>query len=250
MVLGGLLALVGAAPARAQAGGMRFVFEPFPPFNVVQDGARPTGLLIEMLRLLCQGGADCLPETPQVLPFRRALQEAATRPMTAMVGLYRHPDREPLYRWVGPLYESHLVLFARSDSPIQLHKLDDARRWRIGVQKDSTHHLFLRGLGFRNLEPTSGGDSKLSSTNLQMLLAGRFDLWLATEESAIAKAELSGEDPRKLRVALTVQQQGLWLALNPQTPEAQVRDWQERVAAFRQTPAYAALLQRFIKPRE
>lgn len=59
----------------------------------------------------------------------------------------RLPEREELFKWVGPIGPDDWVLLARGDSPINLTSLDQARQYNIGAYKGDAIAEHLDGQG-------------------------------------------------------------------------------------------------------
>ena len=47
----------------------------------------------------------------------------------------RLPEREELFKWVGPIGPDDWVLLARGDNPINLTSTDRARQYTVGAYK-------------------------------------------------------------------------------------------------------------------
>lgn len=222
------------------------VTEGFPPFNYEEADGRVTGFSTELVRLLCIQTKDCGSIT--LLPWSRAYVMALERPGHALFSVYRRPERETSFKWVGPLTKARVVFFARSDSSLIINSLDDARRvHKIGVQKDSIHHLYLMKQGFKNLEVVASSDRNTGNANLRMLLAGRFDLWMATEMSGYDKVRRMGISSDRIKPMLTLFTEDLYIAFNVATPDAEIQRWQAALDQQRKTPAYRRLAQQFLR---
>ena len=61
----------------------------------------------------------------------------------------RLPEREELFKWVGPIGPDDWVLLARGDSPINLTSLDQARQYTVGAYKGDAIAEHLEGQGLQ-----------------------------------------------------------------------------------------------------
>src|SRR5690606_37456636 len=83
----------------------------------------------------------------------------------------RLPEREELFKWVGPIGPDDWVLLARADSPISLGSLEEATRYEIGAYKGDAISEYLLEKGVEH--STSLRDQE----NARKLVAGQIDLW-------------------------------------------------------------------------
>ncbi len=61
----------------------------------------------------------------------------------------RSAEREPLFRWAGPVGRARLVLYARADDARALSRLDEAQGTRIGAARGSLPASLLRAAGLQ-----------------------------------------------------------------------------------------------------
>ena len=239
-----LLTVLLCGAARGEE--ITLVTEGFPPYNFEEPGGRVTGFSTELVRNICKQTRDC--GNINLLSWNRAYAMAQTQANHALFSVYRRPERENSFKWVGPLTKAKVVFFARQDSPLKIDSLDDARKVKtIGVQRNSVHHLYLQSQGFHNLDVTASTDKDIGNTNLHMLLAGRFDLWMATETSTYDKAKRMGIDPLAIRPVFTLFTEDLYIAFNPATPDAVIVRWQTALDEIRKTPTYNELVRQFMQ---
>ena len=164
-----VIAILTFAPCGASA-AERLVLttEENPPYNFVEDGA------------IVGIGADAAREALSraqiayefaLLPWSRAYERALAEPDVCVFSINRTPARESLFQWIGPISSGGWALFAAQDAPIEALNEEDAKRFRIGVTRNTAIHHFLIERGFENLEP-------VESTRINMLKLdrGRIDL--------------------------------------------------------------------------
>lgn len=106
-----------------------------------------------------------------LLPWKRALMMAQTRPHTCVYSTSRTPEREALFKWVGPTDEAEWQFWGRADHRFPLNTLDDARRLRIGTYLGDARDEYLRSHGFK-VDAVSD-----DAVNPHKLLLNRIDLW-------------------------------------------------------------------------
>lgn len=167
-----LVGLMLSACAAAQAGPAQLYLatEHSPPASMVEDG-RVTGFAAEKVHaIMARAG---VPYTIEVLPWKRAYSAALERPDACVFSTTRTPERERLFKWVGPTDEADWVLMGRADQLPVVRTLDDARNYRIGTYNGDARDEYLRARGFQ-VDP-----APRDAINPRKLLAGRIDLWAA-----------------------------------------------------------------------
>lgn len=179
------------------------------PYSM-RDGDRVTGISTDMVREIL--GRSGIAYTIDVLPWKRAYTEALERNDGCVYSTTRTPEREPLFKWVGPIGEADWVLMARADRKLQLQTLDDARPYRIGTYNGDARDVYLRERGF-HVDPAPN-----DLTNPRKLMLGRIDLWAAsTSRSAVTLERLGYAD--KIVPVLVFNRIRIYLACNRAVPD-------------------------------
>ncbi|NRR29458.1 ABC transporter substrate-binding protein [Oxalobacteraceae bacterium] len=214
------VALAGAAGA---AEPVRLVSSENPPFAYAGAVAGQVhGVSTEMAREAARRASVSASVT--LLPWPRAYSRAQTDADTCVFPVARLPEREALFRWIGPLNKNRWVLFARPDFLAPITSVPEARRYRIGGLLQDGPSLFLLGQG---VEVDQVATNEL---NLNKLMAGRIDLWATgfLRGKMIAAKAGAGE----LKVAHTLRDVDHYMACNPKLPAATLAALEQAVAAM------------------
>lgn len=206
LLLAGSTAFAGAAPA---APALYITTEYSPPTSM-QEGEQVIGSATDKVReALTRAG---VPYTLELLPWKRAYNAALLRADACVYSTTRTPERERLFKWVGPTDEGDWVLLGRADRNYHLTTLEDARGMRIGTYNGDARDEFLRARGFR-VDPAPN-----DMINPQKLLMNRIDLWAAgfrRGSSVLAANGWAG----KIVPVLTFNRVRLYLACNLAVPD-------------------------------
>jgi polar amino acid transport system substrate-binding protein len=197
-----------ASPAQA----LDLLTEDNAPFNYA-DGQQVTGLSTEILQEM--GKRANVPMKMQVLPWARAYQSALNLPDTCVYSTVKLPEREALFKWVGPLTVNKWALFAKSDFNKPINTIEDAKHYRIGGVTMDAKAMYLKSLGFANIDLV--GDDNL---NLAKLIAGRIDLWISGLYKGKESAAHVGS--KMVKPVMVVREVDYYLACNPKTPDATI----------------------------
>ncbi|MCG7537217.1 transporter substrate-binding domain-containing protein [Pseudoalteromonas sp. OOF1S-7] len=86
-------------------------------------------------------------------PWARALNSARSQPNTLIYSMAKTPQREALFQWIGPVALFNLG-FVTNQSPrkIQIKTLEDAKQYRLAVQREDVAAQVLHSLGFEFIE--------------------------------------------------------------------------------------------------
>lgn len=156
-------------------------------------------------------------------PWSRLQEMAEHQPGFAVYSLSRSAEREPRFKWVGPLSEIQLVLLKMPGNPIELRSLEDARKYSVGSVAGTSVSQYLEKRGFGVKHVLSGAPAKLQ--------AGEFDLWATTNPAGDYEAGKAGIG--KLEVALSMSSTQLYLAMNKETPDEVVQQLQSTLDQMR-----------------
>jgi polar amino acid transport system substrate-binding protein len=177
-------------------------------------GTRVTGIATDKVREAMQrAGIDY---SIDLLPWKRAYLAALQRPDTCVYSTSRTPEREMLFKWVGPTDIGQWVLMARADSKLKLNSLEDARGLRIGTYNGDARDAYLRARGFR----VDAANEDIA--NAGKLLLDRIDLWAASLRSGSTILARYGYD-KKIVPLLVFNRIELYLACNPAVPDTVVK---------------------------
>lgn len=226
-ILAALIALAGSG-ATAAAGSLTLTTEEAPPYSQQQaDGIH--GIAADGVAELMRRAGQ--PYRMTLRPWQRAYQEALTDRQTCVFATVRTPEREPHFKWVGPIAVMDWVLYALVARHLHLRTLDEARALTIGSYNADVRDSFLRARGFRV-------DSVWSNAhNPQRLANGRIDLWASDPYVAyplIVAAGLAG----KIEPVLTFQHSELYLACNRGVDDVRI----DRLNRLLQTMAHDGTL--------
>jgi len=224
--------------------------EQLPPLNMEADG-RVTGFSSELLDLMAAEAG--IPLRKQVLPWARAYDRAVRNSDVILYSLVRTPERENLFRWVGPISPRRIVLYRWADrNDIVLKSLDDARPYRIGSTLESASTKLLEKVGFTALPATdaAGGGLELGvndEINMRKFIAKRFDLLVSLDWAAAYNAKNAGVDPALLVPALVLDESSsYWYGLNPGTDPEVAKRLDQALVKLKGDGHYNQLRQKYL----
>lgn len=184
--------------------------EDSPPYNMLVEG-NVVGIGADKVVLMMQRVKQAY--TLQVLPWRRAYEDALKNPNACVFSTTRTPEREALFKWVGPLAYNEWVLYGRADAHLSVNALEDARPYLIGAYNGDVREQYLRNQGFKV-------DTVIAdSLNPKRLMMGRIDLWVSGRYDGAVLIDQGGFHGRIVPL-LTFFRSELYLACNRQVSDA------------------------------
>ncbi len=205
------LALMLAAAAAAHAQPRLYLVTEHAPPGSMLVGDQVGGFITDRVRdILKRTGIDY---SIELLPWKRAYTAALQRSDACVYATTRTPEREGLFKWVGPLMQADWVLMGRAGHHYNLRTLDDARGLRIGTYNGDVRDDYLRARGF-NVDPAPN-----DLVNPPKLLAGRIDLWAASLRPDSRVLEQNGWAGKVVPV-LVFKRVKVYLACNRALPDA------------------------------
>ena len=174
----------------------------------------------------------------EILPWKRAYLLAQYQVDTCVYSTTRVPERETLFKWVGPTHENDWTLFGRADRDYRIASIEDARKYRIGAYNGDVRSDALIAQGFI----VDTVQDKLA--NPRKLLVNRIDLWASSVRVGSAIVAENGWGKQIVPV-LTFKRTGLYLACNPGVPDALVAKMNATLRAMNSEGVSAAIERKY-----
>ncbi|MBC3951473.1 ABC transporter substrate-binding protein [Pseudomonas sp. DOAB1069] len=204
--------------------------ENLPPYNMAIDGknfaqeSNIEGIAAQVVRETFKRAGISYSMTLR-FPWERIYKLALEKPGYAVFSTARLPEREKLFKWVGPVGSYDWILLARGDSPIKLTSLEQAKAYRIGAYKGDAIGERLLAQGLNPILLLRDQD------NAKKLVNGQIDLWAAGDPTGPYLARIEGVTG--LKTVLRFNHADLYLALNKATPDDVVNKLQASLDQLR-----------------
>ena len=219
-----ILFLLSTVPATAQE--LTIYTENNPPASYVVNG-RLEGIAVEAVRKILHHLNQ--PDTIEIVPWARGYNLALKQPNVALFSTTRLPQREKLFKWVGPLYTQKWAFFKKKGSRFNISSLEDAKKVdRIGTYRQDAKKMFLEKNGFTNLVDTTD-----NTINAIHLLNGNIDLWVSSDFNMPYIARQAGVDPDKIETAFIIRSVDNYIVFSLPTPDAIVNEWQRALGEIK-----------------
>jgi polar amino acid transport system substrate-binding protein len=216
--------------------------EIFPPYQYYDENLKLTGISVEIIEALKKeiNSKDSIKKVPWV----RGLKITKKKKNSALFSMLRTPEREKLYKWVGPLVDLSVVFFKKTGSKIVLNSLEDAKKvGKIGVTRDVANYEILSAKGFKNLDVMQNGPDE---KNIIKLVKGRIDLWASTYFGGMYSGKNLGYDGMIEPIPdVTAFEGQLYLAFNSKTDDSVIKRWQSGLDRIKSNKTYDKIISKY-----
>ena len=211
-------------------GKLSFITENYAPYNYRKNG-KTQGTTVELLlRMFRQAGTDRGLDDIEVMNWARGYNLAQTRENTVLFSTTRTESRENLFKWVGPIAPTRILIVGKKESGITISTFEDMKQYRIGAVRDDIGELLLLNNG---IEPGNIYRTNSSSNTAKMLIAGRIDLWAYEGRVAFFNLREQGENPDDYEVLKVLEESHLYFAVQKDTSDTLVRRLQKALDEVR-----------------
>ncbi len=216
------------------AAPLRLLTEDAPPMSFLREG-RVEGMSVEVVRELARRLGEEI--EIELVPWTRAYLLAQQQADTAVFSTVRTPEREALFRWVGPLVRGQTRFYSLKSSNLQ----EATRAGWIAVPREWYTYQTLKAHGLNNVYGTSG-----SRQMINLLKHGRASL-IATEDITLAQELAAGGLALdQVQAHYSFMSSDYYIAFSVQTDPGRVRRWQAMLEAMRADGSLKRIVQRWL----
>ncbi|KKA06796.1 amino acid ABC transporter substrate-binding protein [Pseudomonas ogarae] len=235
--------LLLAGTVRAADISLVLLTENFPPYNMAKNGKNFAqdenihGIAVDIVREIFKR-ADISYSLTLRFPWERIYKLALENPGYGVFVMARLPEREKLFKWVGPIGPDDWIMLAKTDSKIALGSLEQARQYKIGAYKGDAIAETLAKQGLNPIVVLRDQD------NARKLVNGQIDLWATGDPAGRYLARQEGVND--LKTVLRFNSAELYLALNKDVPDDVVARLQKALDELRKEGQVDAIMARYL----
>ena len=235
-----LFILVSSSPGQE----LTVYTEDYKPFQYRDAGGALTGFGVELVKdIFADADIGIKEGLIRLYPWARAYATVLKEKNTAVFMTVRTREREPLFKWVGPLAPRKMWLYKlKKRQDIQLHNLEDAKQYKVGGYNQSADTNYMLQLGFNvHIVPAQRHITK-------MLVKERFELMSSLELTMADRLRDLGLDRSVVEKTILLDDRyEYFLAINPQTADTLVSRLQNSLDKIKKRGDYERLWRRYAR---
>ncbi|QZP34784.1 substrate-binding periplasmic protein [Pseudomonas sp. DR48] len=238
-----LLLINGVHAEESPATDLVLLTENFPPYNMAKNGKNfaqdenINGIAVDIVRAMFKRAEVSYSLTLR-FPWERIYKLALEKPGYGVFVMARLPDREKLFKWVGPIGPDDWIMLAKDDSKISIESLEQARKYKIGAYKGDAIAETLAKQGLNPIVVLRDQD------NAKKLESGQIDLWATGDPAGRYLARQEGVNG--LKTVLRFNSAELYLALNKDVPDDVVARLQAALDQLRKEGVVDEIMARYL----
>ncbi|EXF91304.1 amino acid ABC transporter substrate-binding protein [Pseudomonas fluorescens HK44] len=238
-----LLLINGARAEEGPGTDLVLLTENFPPYNMAKNGKNfaqennINGIAVDIVREMFKR-AEITYSLTLRFPWERIYKLALETPGYGVFVMARLPDREKLFKWVGPIGPDDWIMLAKADSKITLESLAQARKYKIGAYKGDAIAETLAKQGLKPIVVLRDQD------NAKKLVNGQIDLWATGDPAGRYLARQDGVTG--LKTVLRFNSAQLYLALNKDVSDEIVARLQAALDQLRKEGVVDDIMARYL----
>ncbi|MDD5712121.1 MAG: transporter substrate-binding domain-containing protein [Smithellaceae bacterium] len=206
--------------ASGRTPGLTFMTEQYPPFNFEENGS-PQGIAVDLLaEIMKKANVEFSRSDIHLKSWTTGYQAALNNKNTAVFSTTRTPERERLFRWVGPIAPTKIVVIARKDRALKINTFADLKKLRIAALCDDIgEQLLLRGKIKNNRIIVK----EKADDVIRLLEAGKVDAWAYEETAGMWLIKHLASNPGNFESIYPLGEGELYYAFNRQTSESVIQ---------------------------
>jgi len=217
--------------------------EDYPPFNFEENNTLK-GISVDVWGLVLKNlNSTQTTQNIKLLSWPRAYYYLQNNDHTMLFSMTKTPERENLFKWVGPIAPTVIALIAPKAKMIKIATLDDATKYRIGVIKNDVGEQLLQK---NNFPMTSIEEVADVNQNIKKLIAGRVDMIAYEENVAKWSLKQQGANVDDYTSIFTLQAGYIYYAFSKNTPDSLIYAVQAALDQAKESDEYRQILIKYL----
>jgi len=180
-----------------------------------------------------------------IYPGARGEMMLDTKPNIMNFSLFRTPEREIKYKWVGPISEESIYFYKRKDDTREYKTLNDVRENSIiAAPHKGLVSSYIEALGITNI-------NKLSNRTSQFLhlFVGRANLMVNLTPLGVAYylKQLNKPVDTLVQTQVKLLEFPLYIACSKEIPDSVIRKWQNALDRIKSSGKYDQIYNKYLR---
>jgi polar amino acid transport system substrate-binding protein len=235
-----LLTYIIAPCSNSPENHLLLVTEEWPPYGYM-EGNVLKGFSVEIVQHIMNELKVNYPI--EILPSPRAKIIIDKGPFVMHCAMWRIPEREKQYKWIGPIGKASIHFYKKKGSPLIINTLEDAKKVkRVSCRPRVLIYKVLTGEGFKNLDPAP------DQIGIYLkVVTGRCDLAIGETSWGVKYWLRRVNLPSDTLVQTPVKmiEAFLYIACNKSIPDSVITKWQITLDEMKASGEYQKVYQRY-----
>lgn len=166
----------------------------------------------------------------KLLPWAQGYKRVQTENNTCLFSMTLTDTRKPMFKWVGPLGETRIVVIAKKGSGVSIKSVEDLGKYKYGVIRDDVGQQLLEEAG---VDKGKMNITYRNDNNIKKLATGQIDAWAYEESSANFQLKQAGMNPSDFETAYVLKETTLQFAFNKGISDALIGKFQQALDALK-----------------
>jgi polar amino acid transport system substrate-binding protein len=219
--------------------------EEWEPYNFEKDGVIQ-GVSVDILVLMLEkaGSSQGLNDI-KIFPWARAYREIQEKPDSILFTTARTPEREYMFKWVGPIFEITSHFYALKKRKIKIRSFEDLKKYRIGtLRDDATETLIINKTGMK-LSDFDRAPKRV--VNLQKVLSRRVDMTLMSRDAFLFTCKESGLNPDAFEPVFMLHKIVMYYAFSRDTSDLVIKKLQSSLDEIKKSGTIDRIMKKYKK---
>ena len=220
---------------------VNLVAEEWPPYNYTKNG-KLDGFTYDIVKNIMKDLK--INYEIQILPSIRAKKKLDEEKKVMFFTMFRTPEREKKYKWIGPLDETSFYFYKKKGNFLKINTLKDAKKVdKIACRSYGLVYSYLKKEGFTNL------DVSPNSEGIYMkVISGRSDLGIGESPVGVTYLLKKLKQPIDIleKTQVSILKFELYIACSKDISDVEILRWQNSLNRMKASGEYDKLYEKYI----
>jgi len=179
----------------------------------------------------------------EVMAWDKAYEKAQGAKETCLYSTTRLPNRENIFKWIGPIAVNKWGLYALGGFKQEIKSLEDARPFRVGGVERDAKTEFLKEQGVTNIAEEKDDKLNPAKLTLNRKETQKIDLWVTSVASA--KKVAAQAKVTDVKLVYVVRQAESYLACSPTTAAATLKSLADALDSMKKDGSYEKIIKAY-----
>lgn len=220
---------------------LKVITEDWAPYNYVENN-QLKGFSTEIIQAVMDELGESYPIA--AYPGARGDRMLDTMPNVMYFSLFRTPEREEKYKWIGPISEQAIYFYKHKDNPKTYQTIEDIKQaTKVTIPHKGLVADRVAELGINNVIKLSSREHQFS-----LVFSNRAELSVNTSPLGVAYYLKQLDQPADLLVSTGVKllEFPLYIACSKEIPDSVIERWQTALDKVKASEKYEEIYSKYL----